>query len=182
MNRDEFLYTENYCEENIFHLLAHPAVQAVRKWVVFISNQSGRVAMLAQRSRPDGVVIWDYHVVLITANPRPCVWDLDTTLALPCNAAVYLNSTFSSDVPEQYLPRFRVLAADTFRREFCSDRRHMRDRDGRYISSPPQWPAIRAESGSNLSRFIDMDSEFYGVVLTMTELRNHFPDPDNGQI
>jgi protein N-terminal glutamine amidohydrolase len=66
-------------------------------------------------------------------------------------------------------PVFRVVAADRYRREFASDRSHMREDDGSYRQPPPSWPAIGGVG--NLARFVDMDDRFVGEVMDLTELR-----------
>lgn len=89
-------YTANYCEENIY-LLAQELTtdpDAPDAFVVFISNPSRSVLLLNQKAAqsPQGYVVWDYHVILVTVGRRPeetgdlevLVWDFDTRLGSPC--------------------------------------------------------------------------------------------------
>ncbi len=170
MDRNKFQYTENYCEENIYLLAAGLPFRGEQAYVLFISNLEGRVAMIRQRARPEGVVLWDYHVVLLSCEPDWEVWDFDTTEPFPRSASDYLELSFPVDAPDSYRPLFRLVEVDTFLRDFSSDRSHMRDASGRFKSPPPPWPPIHADSDSNLSRFIDMEDTAIGRVITRSEL------------
>jgi hypothetical protein len=156
-------YTACYCEENIYKLCETFAAAEKsdggntllqRASVVFLSNAHKTVAIRRQRASryppsEDGLVIWDYHVVLIV-QPSPSspsssslsssptlVYDLDTTLPFPCPLLDYATATFRCERTEsnryeqrgllsEYQCLFRVVAADAFLRAFASDRRHMR--------------------------------------------------------
>lgn len=172
MDRSAFRYTENYCEENVFHMAGDPRFGSAFKFVVFISNQDRRIAMTNQRSRPDGVVIWDYHVILLARFSLWEVWDLDTALAFPSPASDYLTASFPPDVPDAFAPLFRLVPADTFVAEFASDRRHMKSVSGGFVSAPPQWAAIRPELGSNLDHFIDPGDARFGPMIRIGKLFN----------
>lgn len=170
MDRSEFRYTENYCEENIYHLASEPRFADASTFVVFISNAERRVAMTCQRSRPQGVVIWDYHVILLVRSRKFEVWDLDTDLAFPCAAVDYLRDSFPADIPDMFAPRFRLVPADRFIADFASDRRHMKDGSGGFLFPPPQWPAINPERGSNLEELIDPGETRFGPTMRLNEL------------
>ena len=130
-----------------------------------------QVALWNQKAarRPDGVVIWDYHVILILkplpahiaidgSDHRSWVYDLDSTLCTPCPMVEYLHRTFLP-TPEEFQSSFRVIPVDLFLKYFASDRRHMLRKsidaqitpeigeplgvDCAYISPLPSWPAIR---------------------------------------
>jgi hypothetical protein len=117
--------------------------------------------------RPSWPILWDYHVILLVAEPWE-VWDLDTTLDFPVPAQLYLRRSFRADLPEEYLPRFRVVEAGAFLATFASDRSHMRLPDGRWRKPPPPWPLLGAPgTASNLARFVDMRDPFVGQVLDL---------------
>jgi len=137
--------------------------------VVFISNPEECCAFLHQKAKPQGLAWWDYHVVLLRAG---WVWDLDTTLALPCPLSVYLEASFPETVDEDQRPWFRQVPADDFVRRFRSDRGHMRDAAGRVLHPPPPWPAIQPEAGSNLKEFINMRHPGFGRIWSLAEMRS----------
>lgn len=167
-----YRYHAFYCEENVYHLAREPDLAGRRREVVFISNATRSVAMWNQRAAGGRgrVLLWDYHVVLLVQDPWE-IWDLDTLLGFPLPAAEYLRRSFRADLPEHYLPRFRVVDAGAFTEAFASDRAHMRRRDGRWQRPPPPWPAIGVpERESNLMRFVDTSAPFLGEVLDLGEL------------
>ncbi|KAI8998996.1 N-terminal glutamine amidase-domain-containing protein [Trametes punicea] len=182
------VYTSCYCEENIYLLaqaftrLARPSATDRREpwpwqiYVVFISNSGKTVALWSQKAR-EGVVVWDYHVVLVllprtsmtphgparvsgndpdrpasdsggaSAAPpatarqgcAPCpvleawVYDLDTTLPVPCAWRDYIVGTFpyaldrrlADHIDQRFHSLFRVIPADVYLDHFASDRSHM---------------------------------------------------------
>ena len=165
-------YWPFYCEENIWHLCGEPRFADAQ--VVFISNPGRQVALWGQRAAggPFEPVIWDYHVVLLaSSNAGYEVWDPDTTLGLPVPAGRYLDLTFIDihHLPLSFAPRFRCLTVADYRRHLGSDRSHMRRPDGTYRSPPPPWDA--PGEGSNLMRFVEMESEFLGEVCDLDGLR-----------
>lgn len=179
-------YCRFYCEENIWHLCAHPRVAAADRWVLFISNAVRCVAMWGQRSAEDPKlpIAWDYHVILLVRAPGRGfeIWDLDASDANLHSAERYLQRSFDrlGLLPTRYAPRFRLIEAGDYRRHFRSDRRHMYLADGAVRQPPPPWPAIIGEppacapvdDGSNLERFIDtQDSSFLGQLFDLAELR-----------
>lgn len=96
--RDEMTYTAQYCEENIY-LLAKSLHSEGRddrqSYAVFISNPHRHIALFNQRASqaPHLPVIWDYHVVLLSAEDCQMldgdltvnIWDYDTRLRFPCS-------------------------------------------------------------------------------------------------
>lgn len=166
----DHLYQAYWCEENVYHLAREPALAARPRHVVFISNEARAVAMWSQRAgRPGGAMAWDYHVVLLVAEPWE-VWDLDSLLGCPVAARAYLRGSFHAGLPEEYHPRFRLVDAEIFAAAFASDRSHMRSGD-RYRKPPPPWPPIGVpERVSNLMRFVDVSAPFLGEVIDLAEL------------
>ena len=169
-------YQAFYCEENAWWLCADPALGAGERWVVFVVAGAGRVPMLAQRAAPPGrLIAWDYHVVVVDAAGR--VWDQDTRLPLPCDGSLWCARSFAraDDFPAVYRPRFRVVPGADFRRDFVTDRRHMRDRRGRWLQPPPPWPPPGADqqgvgaptAGSNLAHYLDPRPRGTGRVLAL---------------
>lgn len=174
MTPGEIKYCSHYCEENIWHLAEKFSLQT--SMVLFISNPQHRVALWQQKMAEEfgQPVIWDYHVILLTRRsdqPWQC-WDLDSELSLPCDFLYYLQETFphQQDISEHLRPHFKLINAQNFRNQLCSDRRHMR-RGGQWLSPPPPWPCIGDPSDNhNLDQFIDMSSQSLGSVSNLEQL------------
>jgi len=121
----------------------------------------------------DGLVTWDYHVILIVSvDSETLVYDLDTKLPFPQNFQQYCRETFrdESTIIEKFHRKFRVVSGSGYLTKFSSDRRHMRKEDeGRsWLSPPPTWPCIKGdqESDHNLDTFVSMDQNIgVGQVL-----------------
>jgi protein N-terminal glutamine amidohydrolase len=168
-------YQPYYCEENVWHLAGESALAGLEPAALFISNAERSVALWEQRAgRPaDGLVIWDYHVVLLArAEPGDWkVWDLDTRLGLPVTVDEWLGRTFRP-LPAGltgYAPRFRIVEGEAYRAEFSSDRAHMRSDDGAWTQPPPPWPPIERPGTSSFLRWTVMaDGD---DSMTMAELR-----------
>jgi hypothetical protein len=178
-------YAPYWCEENVWHLSIDDSVgvPVVDRQVVFISNAVQMCPMWHQRSSPNSVVFWDYHVVLLARavddRRRTVVWDLDTTLGWPVPLEHYLSSSFDeAALTPNTTPAFRVMPVDEFRRVFSSTRAHMRNADDHGWNAPlPPWPAIVDAQGSmNLMRFVDMSDPIAGTVHDLASLRARFGD------
>lgn len=138
-------YQPFWCEENIWHLAAHPAPGAGERVVLVITGAVDEVACWNQRAgHPGQPVLWDYHVVLAVRSAAWEVWDLDTRLGAPLAFTAWLQGTFP--MPERvrapYQPRFGVFAAEAWIAGLRSDRSHMRRADGGWQHPPPSWPMI----------------------------------------
>lgn len=149
---DALQYQAFWCEENIWHLTQNPITAANERLVLAISGASGHVACWQQNAgEPGEGVLWDYHVVLATKSATWQIWDLDSRLGAPVSATTWLQESFPYPefVPHRFHPRFAVIEAQTYVRQFSSDRSHMRDKFGNWAQPPPPWPAIRG-AGLNL--------------------------------
>ena len=170
-----------YCEENIWHLCQTFPSQTPRPLVLFISNPGRTVLFCNQRAGDErGIVVWDYHVVLLASGTEWQVWDLDAKGGYPQACSTYLAQAFPHlwestsrsspptmtgdwNVPTTFAPSFRVVPAETYSRMFASDRRHMRDGNHQWTQSPPPWPCIG--QGHTLDEFIDVERRTHGEVL-----------------
>ncbi len=132
--------------------------------MVFISNTRRKVAVRRQAAGRGGVVIWDYHVVLVGGGK---VWDPDTTLGFPVDFDLWIQESFTPLVPD-HEPRFRVIDAATYRSRFASDRSHMLDAKGKPMQPAPPWPRIG--KGMNLMSFVDLESAFVGTIADLESL------------
>lgn len=173
-------YTQYFCEENIWQLLADARFADREAYAVFITNRDQQVAMWAQRAALAlGMpVVWDYHVVAAVRGTSGFeVWDLDCTEGCPLPFVRWRERSFDAarQLPPKLRPLFRVVRADDFRRRFSSDRAHMRGDDGAFVEPPPYWEPIGAsEEPPNLHRFLDLDTPFVGEVLDLAGLSSRF--------
>ena len=152
----EYPYTPNYYDENIWQLCKHPKFAALEKYVLIVSNED-RYCHLHHHG--DGLVIWDYHVMLLVKEATWVVYDLDSTLPLPSPLAPYVEKTFTSE-EEKYLPRFLVIGAEDYVRRFNSDRSHMIDDQGNWKFTPPEWPMIKSNDPEyDLGSLIDFKAQ-----------------------
>lgn len=171
-----FTHTRFYCEENVYLLCKKLCAIGVADptgldlFVVFISNGEKKVPLWYQKAstRIDGLVLWDYHVICIQSmsqrngegNAHPLVWDLDSSLPFPFPLNQYFAEAIRPllSLNSRYSRLFRVVHAPTFLRFFASDRRHMKDSQGNWISLPPKYGPIVAEDGTlnNLNEYNEM--------------------------
>lgn len=173
-------YWPFFCEENVWWLARELESRAGA--AVFISGSEGQVVMTAQRAGtpPDGILCWDYHVVLL--RQRDAFWeivDLDCTdpgAATGLSLTHYARLSFPmlADDWAHCAPRFRIVDASTFVSTFASDRRHMRAADGSWLEPPPPWACIG--TGHNLDHFKAMSRDQGDDTLSLDELLRRYSD------
>eukprot|EP00752_Nemacystus_decipiens_P009215 g8230.t2 len=176
-------YASHYCEENAVRLCAHLLDRAeasdVELFVVFVSNQARQVPVWNQllADSRDEPVLWDYHVVLLTKHPHGnWVYDLDSTLAFPTQAAQYMTQAFRRGhrMQERFRQKFRVVAGRECVDHFSSDRSHMMQRGGAYSARPPPLTPLRgprSSSDNNMDEWIRMDAASgRGRVMSLDEM------------
>lgn len=175
LERSDFTYTSQYCEENVYMLCkklrsARVADQeGSNLFVVFISNENRQVPLWNQKASKgtEGLVIWDYHVICVQKTTEKDtqfqVWDLDTVLPFPVPLHQYITEAIRPSLPlhRKFRRLFRLIHAPIFLHYFASDRRHMRNAEGKWIAPPPPHNCIIAEDGTvhNLDVFISMTEE-----------------------
>ncbi len=159
MTRSQYKYCPCYCEENVWHLTQKPAFAKTERIVALISNPEGACLFWNQRvcEKRDEPVIWDYHVILFVRNDEWLVYDLNTALPFPTDADTYLRRTFRLDstMPDILRPRFVLFEGDAYVEAFASDRSHMRDEQGQWLSPPPDWPVIGRENDEGFLTFVE---------------------------
>lgn len=140
-------------------------------------------------------VTWDYHVILVHAQGT-AVYDFDSSLGFPVSLKEYIRQTIHPEVIlnshlKRYIlsppvrlglemetdgRRYRLIPGDEFLSRFSSDRRHMRNELGDWLSPPPPWDIIQNHghdhqrglgSLDNLQKYIEMEhcEEGFGEVL-----------------
>lgn len=179
MEKTNYKYTKNYCEENIWQLCKHPDLQTLDKKVLVISNVGKNCPLWAHHPLPErNPVWWDYHVVLIAReNGRWWVYDFDSTLDFPSDLATYFNQTFQSgNLPEATAPLFKCFTASHFTDCFFSDRGHMQDAAGNWIFTPPPWPNIEHALGNKLEmkEILDFSESSQHEILLQDELKTSY--------
>ena len=125
-------------------------------------------------------MVWDYHVVLCVLREHWTVWDPDSTLPLGTDFAEYLSKTFPDEIwgNEQYAARFRVIESPDFVQSFSSDRSHMLDSDGNWMSEPPPWPPILHNERAAFDDLIDMRSDRLDNTLSLPQMKQFFDAVD----
>lgn len=173
--REECDYAPYYCEENVYRLaekLGGSDRMCADGRAVFVTNPGRTVALLSQRAGngPGGVVVWDYHVMLLTG---AAVYDLDTQLPCPLPAGEWLHHSAPQIVYESYpdlTPQFIEVPLPAFLAGFSSDRRHMKQADGKYIHPPPAWDApFSPELGHTLPAFLDATHPDISAVTSLSQ-------------
>ena len=98
---------------------------------------------------------------MVTYDSNSLVYDLDTKLPFPVSFERYCEETFGDEatIMEKFHRKFRVISGAEFLTSFSSDRRHMKDKDGKWMKPPPSWSCIRgcSDSEHNLESFISME-------------------------
>jgi len=125
MEKQRDNYTPYFCEENVWYLAQSSTLDRQDARVIFVSNQNQTVALAGQRAGkpPDHIVVWDYHVILLTHHPAPIVWDLDTKAECPIPATVWVERIFRRfpALPEEFKPLFYVTPLELYVTTFSSD-------------------------------------------------------------
>lgn len=169
----QFHHTPSYCEENVYLLCKKLCADGVADvsdlFVVFISNENKHIPLWHQKAshRADGITLWDYHVICIQRRKEgkavDLVWDLDSSLSFPSTLSSYVSESIrpSFELFSEFQRVFRIVHAPVFLRYFASDRRHMKDSQGNWISPPPEYQVLVAEDGTmhNLNQYINMSTK-----------------------
>ncbi len=150
LDRSAFIYTEQFCEENIWCLCRDLVKQGVlinRLHALFLSSHARQTPILQQRSSPspDQPVWWDYHVVLlVTAESGSLVLDFDTCLEFPVSGKTYFQKSFypQKTLQRQHQVYQRKIKGEEFLKRFTSDRSHMIDDHGQPLALFPDYSPI----------------------------------------
>lgn len=171
--RESLDYAPFWCEENVHRLLSRPELGERAAWALLVRNAAGRVAVLRQRAGrgAPGLVVWDYHALALVAAPPESgaagllALDLDSTLAFPCPASLWLGRSFPLSPPPGLEPLFRLVSAREYVEELSSDRSHMRGPEGAWKAPPPPWDPPGSGRAPNLLDWLDPSREEPGRIL-----------------
>ncbi len=175
MEIKEFKYSANFCEENIWHLCQNSVLEDFSKKVLIVSNSKKNCPFRFQKSvNGDEIVWWNYHVILFASyEGSSFIYDFDSTLQVPLSGKEYLEKTFPYDTrwSEIESPRFKAIDAEDYLNFFVSDRTHMKDSAGNWISPPPKWPAIGNIGGLSLPGLLDFTESSNERIYTLGEMK-----------
>lgn len=174
MEIKEFNYSANFCEENIWHLCQNPALDHFSKKVLIVSNNNRNCPFRFQKSiNGDEFVWWNYHVILLASGKDSSfIYDFDSTLPVPISAIEYLEKTFerAQNRMETDLPCFKAIESTDYLNSFVSDRSHMKDEEGNWLSSPPKWPVIGKDGGLPLPALLDFSFSSREKIYQLDEM------------
>lgn len=174
MEIKNFKYSANFCEENIWHLCQNPELKGFSKSVLIVSNPAKNCPFRFQKSVfGEEVVWWNYHVILLAVfNNLSLIYDFDSTLSIPLNAVEYLKKTFDEKdhLRAEHLPLFKSITAIDYVDSFFSDRSHMMDEQGNWLSSPPDWQIIGKNKNLPLAKLQDFSSTSEQKIYNLQEL------------
>ncbi|KAL6752215.1 N-terminal glutamine amidase-domain-containing protein [Haematococcus lacustris] len=178
-------YIPGYAEENVHRLITtlldyDQAKSLDELSVVFIGNSTKQIQLWCQKSaevedRNSGFKAREFHAILVQKPPASdelrlgpgeavpaYVWDLDSTLPLPCRLSYYAHNALRlaayAQFDEKYSRFYRVVPAAAYLENFASDRTHMRLATGEFKQPPPPWPCITTPDGrtSTVPRYWDL--------------------------
>jgi protein N-terminal glutamine amidohydrolase len=174
MEIKEFKYSANFCEENIWYLCQNPALESFSKRVLIVSNSKRNCPFRFQKSiNNDEIVRWNYHVILFASKKgESLIYDFDSTLAVPLSGKKYLETTFhaNGNWGESDEPYFKSINSKDYINTFFSDRSHMKDSVGNWLSEPPDWPAIGKGGGLALQTLLDFTGSCQERIYTLNEI------------
>lgn len=174
MEITEFKYSANFCEENIWHLCQNPALENFSKKVLFVSNSQKNCPFRFQKSiNGDEIVRWNYHVILFASyQGSNYIYDFDSTLPVPSSGKEYFEKTFlkNEEWTELDFPCFKAIQAADYLNSLVSDRSHMRDEEGNWLSNPPEWPVIQNEGAMTLNDILDFTDTSAERIYNLDEM------------
>lgn len=178
MKIKEFSYSANFCEENIWHLCQNHELEGFTKKVLIVSNPTKNCPFRFQKSiNGDEVVWWNYHVIMLAStSDSSLVYDFDSTLPVPISAKEYFEMTFDrkDHFKPDDLPLFKSIDSSLYINSFFSDRSHMKDTNGNWLSSPPNWQIIGKNKDLPLFKLQDFSSSSEQKIYSLEEMEAIF--------
>ncbi|KAM3138398.1 Protein N-terminal glutamine amidohydrolase [Paramecium bursaria] len=134
----------------------------------------------------NGLVIWDYHVILIQKqtqkidnhiHTKSYVFDYDTVLPWGMQFDDYFKLSHAFKKPNDTLKSwFHLIDTEVFIKNFASDRSHMKI-NGKFSHPPPDYPPIKGEQAAkdhNLFDFLDIENKQFGKWMQEDEIQKFF--------
>ena len=167
--KHDFLYTANFCEENIWKLgqrLVASEKTPTLKYVLLLSNHERHIPLYHQQHSSQGQpVIWDYHVILLDAN-KQLIYDFDSHLPFPIAANHYFQETVMSSAIPEWRVWVRAIPLPDYLAHFSSNRAHMLTQNAALPSVWPDYPPIIAQTQPiTLMRYLDFEQDITGCLL-----------------
>ena len=147
--KQDYLYTPMFCEENIWQLCKaltaqHVPVEQLK--VLLLSNARKQIVVFNQQFAHPGLpLVYDYHVILKYQpyHEAALVFDFDTFLPFPCDWYSYQQASFPAPASlyDEEQMMVREIPAEEYLACFNSDRSHMAHLPA---AEHPPYPCIQA--------------------------------------
>ena len=168
--KSSYLYTSLFCEENIWYLadsLISQGINVTDINILFITNANKEIAFFNQQSTAlNKALLWDYHVVLLVKlDNSQYIFDFDTRLPFPSNILYYFHNSLPNNINVPYRSQFRVIPANTYLRQFYSDRNHMKNVIPERLF--PSYPAILSADNEKMTLIdlFDIEEKISGTYI-----------------
>ncbi|WP_372371428.1 hypothetical protein [Candidatus Uabimicrobium sp. HlEnr_7] len=166
----DYKYQPFFCEENIWWLgksLQVKGLSLEKQYALFFSNDKQQIPLFFQ-DQGEGLVVWDYHVVLYYKDEISMIFDFNTLLPFPCNAQHYCAYTFPKKLPKEHQIYTRQIPMKDYHQKFYSDRSHMLDKNQKPLQPFPNWPAITGKKPHyTLDEYVDFKQQKISKVLPL---------------
>jgi hypothetical protein len=113
-------------------------------------------------------------ILLATNTDSSFIYDFDSTLPVPLTAIEYLDQTFEKcdSLRTVDLPFFKSIDAADYLASFNSDRSHMKDDAGKWLSDPPKWQIIGKNGDLPLPELLDFTISSKQKMYGLDEIRS----------
>ncbi len=144
------------------------------KKVLIVSNSSSYCPFRFHKSiNNHEIVWWNYHVILLASQEgSTLVYDFDSSLPVPTSGMEYMELTFGGieDLNPEQSPCFKAIDARDYLNSFVSDRSHMKDSEGNWLSNPPNWPLIGKNGDLPLPALMDFTQSSSERIFSLGEM------------
>ncbi|WP_332910706.1 hypothetical protein [Algoriphagus boritolerans] len=142
--------------------------------MLIVSNSSSYCPFRFHKSiNNHEIVWWNYHVILLASQEgSTLVYDFDSSLPVPTSGMEYMELTFGGieDLNPEQSPCFKAIDARDYLNSFVSDRSHMKDSEGNWLSNPPNWPLIGKNGDLPLPALMDFTQSSSERIFSLGEM------------